>query len=180
MVACRSGLSSRRSVAPDADDVIGRDRVDGLIVFVGPRLSSAKRQELAGLAEMARRWSIGFVGIVGSFRVHLDDPDAEEAERFALSRFRKVTPESRVVVFRPGHLLGPHSALSRALRRLAPLSPLIPRRLATCVLECIGAVRHDRIGAARRGRTARRGQHRSDPGPRSTGLHAARREHSLE
>jgi hypothetical protein len=120
---------------PAPESVIGRDRVESLIVFVGPRLSEAKRRALAGLAEMARQRSIGFIGIVGSFRVHLDDADAEEAERFALSRFLDVAPESRVVVFRPGHLLGPHSGLSRAVRRLAPLWPLFPRRLATCVLE---------------------------------------------
>jgi hypothetical protein len=120
---------------PAPDNVIGRYRVESLIVFVGPRLSAASRRELAGLAEMARRRSVGFIGIVGSFRVHLDDVDAEEAERFALSRFREVAPESRVVIFRPGHLLGPHSVLSRTLRHLAPLSPLIPTRLATCILE---------------------------------------------
>jgi hypothetical protein len=59
-------LKPEECARPTSDNVIGRDRVDGLIVFVGPRLSSAKRRELAGLAEVARRWSIGFVGIVGS------------------------------------------------------------------------------------------------------------------
>jgi hypothetical protein len=146
-------LRPEECARPTPDDVIGRDRVDGLIVFIGPRLSAARRRELAGLAEMARRWSIGFVGIVGSFRVHLDDPDADEAERFALSQFREVAPESRVVVFRPGHLLGPHSALGHALRRLAPLSPLIPRRLATCVLESselFAAIESERLEGDRR------------------------------
>ena len=58
-----------------------------------------------------------------------------------------------MVVFRPGHLLGPHSALSRALRRLASLSPLFPRRLATCVLESselFAAIESERLEGGRR------------------------------
>jgi hypothetical protein len=146
-------LMLKECVRSTPDDMLARDRVEGLIVFVGPCLSAAKRRQLAELAEIARRWSIGFVGIVGSFRVHLDDPDAEEAERVARSQFREVAPESRVVVFRPGHLLGPHSTLSRVLRRLAPLSPLIPSRLATCVLESsdlFAAIESERLEQGRR------------------------------
>jgi hypothetical protein len=142
-------------------DVIGRDRLGGLIVFIGPRLNAAKRRELASLAETARHWSIGFVGIVGSFRVHLDDLAALEAEQFALSQFQEVSPEFRVVVFRPGHLLGPHSAVSRALKRLAPLSPMIPRRLATCVLESselFAAIESERLEGGRRPADGRAGR----------------------
>ncbi|MHB1556106.1 MAG: hypothetical protein ACYC61_01370 [Isosphaeraceae bacterium] len=128
----------------------GRDRANALIVFVGPRLTEARRRELAAVAELARRWSIGFVGIVGSFRVHLDDPAAEEAERFAQALFDKTAPSSRIVVFRPGHLLGPYSSTGRALRWLAPFWPLIPARLATCVLpttELFEAIEAERLGA---------------------------------
>lgn len=126
----------------------GRDQVDALVVFIGPRLSEGRRRELADLAELARRWSIGFVGIVGSFRVHLDDPAAEETERFALNVFDKAVPGARVVVFRPGHLLGPQSAMARALGWLAPLWPLIPARLSTCVLppsELFDAIESERL-----------------------------------
>ncbi len=126
------------------------NRGDALMIFIGPHVSEARRRELADLAELARRWSIGFVGIVGSFRVHLDDPAAEEAERFAFALFDNAVPGARVVVFRPGHLIGPQSAMGRALGWLAPLWPLIAPRLATCVLppsELFDAIESERLEA---------------------------------
>jgi hypothetical protein len=135
------------------DVLAGRDRISGLIVFVGPRLTAAKRRELARLAEVARRSPIDFIGIVGSFRVHLDDSEAEEAERFALQYFPEGDSTPRVVVFRPGHVLGPHAPLSRALRHLAPLAPLVPRRLVTCALESselFAAIESERLEGDRR------------------------------
>ncbi len=106
-----------------------------LILFLPPRLSESDRRRLADLIKATSRWPIRFVGIVGTFRVHLDDPAAEEAERFAISLVRSSGIDSRVAVFRPGYVLSPNSGASRWLRRLAPLFPLAPSHLRTCFIE---------------------------------------------
>src|SRR5262249_41855579 len=106
-----------------------------LIVFLGPRLTEPQRGALADLLRAASGWPIRFVGMVSTFRVHLDDPAAEEVERLALELVRASGLPSRVTVFRPGHVLSATSGVSRWLRRLAPLFPLVPRRLRTCFVE---------------------------------------------
>ncbi len=144
------GRLPREWLRSPSEGPAGRDQPNAMIVFIGPRLSEARRRDLAGLAEQARRWSIGFVGIVGSFRVHLDDPAAEEAERFARALFEKAVPGPRIIVFRPGHLIGPHSPAGRAIRWLAPLWPLIPARLSACFLpasEMFEAIEAERLDA---------------------------------
>lgn len=144
------GRLAREWLRATPEGSTGRDRANALIVFIDPRLSEARRRELANVAEQARRWSIGFVGIVGSFRVHLDDLAAEEAERFARELFEKAVPDSRILVFRPGHLIGPHSSTGRAVGWLAPLWPLIPARLSACVLpqsELFDAIEVERLDA---------------------------------
>jgi hypothetical protein len=132
----------------DARDELGS--ASGLIVFVGPRLTEEGRRKAVGLVELARRCGTRFIGIVGSFRVHLDDPDSEEAEQYALSLFGSGEPEARVVVFRPGHVISPHSRVSRFLKRFAPLYPLFPGRLSTCFIEgeeLFAAIESERVEA---------------------------------
>ena len=65
--------------------------------------------------------------------MHLDDPDVTELENYVLSRTSNLA--ARVVVFRPGHVLSRHSAISRLLRRLAFCYPLVPERLCSCFVE---------------------------------------------
>ncbi len=114
-----------------ASDYLGSvDRESGtptLVLFIGERLTSDRRRELDDLARTLQGQSIDLIAIVGSFRVHLDDPAAEETERFAVDLFRNAVPGARVIVFRPGHL-------DSSLKRWAPLWPLFPRWLTTCVL----------------------------------------------
>ncbi len=42
---------------------------------------------------------------------------------------------ARVVVFRPGHVLSPHSNLGKFLRRFGAFYPLIPKRVTSCFIE---------------------------------------------
>src|SRR5262249_61207897 len=74
-----------------------------LILFLAPRLTEEGRRAAVGLLGLALRQPIRFVGIVSTFRVHIDDPDSEEAEQYALSVFGSGDLEARAVVFRPGH-----------------------------------------------------------------------------
>ena len=93
--ACRPEFSSRRSAHADArrrDRPRPRRGPDRLrrAAPVGGRATGAGRPGGDGTSMVARirrhRRQL--------FRVHLDDSDAEEVERFALSRFREVAPRS--------------------------------------------------------------------------------------
>ncbi len=86
-----------------------------------------------------------------AFAYHLDDPDVIEVENQVVSRATALF--DRVVVFRPGHVLGQHSRMFRLLKRLASFYPLFPRRLSSCFLEgteLFVAIEEERL-AERRG-----------------------------
>jgi hypothetical protein len=122
-----------------------------LILFLNSRLNERERRELDELLGIARRWQTGFVGIISSFRLYLDDPDVMEVENHVLSRTSDLF--ARVVVFRPGHVLSPHSNIGRLLQRFAPIYPLIPKRLSSCFIEgteLFGAVETARLEERRR------------------------------
>ncbi|WP_165221634.1 hypothetical protein [Aquisphaera insulae] len=106
-----------------------------LILFLTPRPTAEGRRALADLLKAVQGRDVRFVGIVGSFRIHLDDPECEAAERDALARVREGVPDARVVVLRPGHVLGGRSPVDASLRRLAPFSPLVPGRLHSCFIQ---------------------------------------------
>jgi hypothetical protein len=108
-------------------------RVPSLVLFVNSRLNARERRELDELLGTARRSQTGFVGIVSTFRLHLDDPDVMEVENYVLSRASDLS--ARVAVFRPGHVLSRHSSTSRFLQRFAPFYPLVPKRLSSCFIE---------------------------------------------
>ena len=108
-------------------------RVDSLVLFVSAPLTPLERRQLDDIFAVANRYRIRFVAIVSSFRVHLGDLEAIEAENEAVSRATNAS--CRVVVFRPGHVLSRHSHLLRRLERLAPFYPLIPRRLSSCFVD---------------------------------------------
>jgi hypothetical protein len=142
------------------DEWGGRAPAVSLILFLGPRLTEAERRVLADLLRAASRWPIRFIGLISTFRVHLDDPTAEEVERLALSLVRASGLQCRVTLFRPGYVLSRNSGVTRWLRRLAPLFPLVPRRLATCFIggaEFFAAVEAERLDDGRQAGTARLG-----------------------
>lgn len=148
------GREARVEVVP-GDDEGGRGPAS-LVLFLPPRLGEPERGRLAELLDAATRRSVGFVGIVGTFRVHLNDPVAEETERLALALVRSSGIAARVAVFRPGLVLSPHSGVSRWLRRLGPLFPLAPGRLRTCFIEgeeLFAAIEAERSRDARTGGT---------------------------
>jgi hypothetical protein len=74
-----------------------------------------------------------FVAVVSTFRVHLGDRAATAAEDHVLARLKAL--RGRVVLFRVGHILSPHSRASAWLRRLGFAYPLVPRRLRSCFVD---------------------------------------------
>jgi len=116
---------------PAAWDELGR--AESLIVFVGARPTAQRRRELAELLQVARRQPLKLIGVVSTFRVHLDDPEAAEIENEIISLLRETS--ARVVVFRPGLVLSRNSGVDKFLQRFAPLYPLIPGRISSCFLE---------------------------------------------
>ncbi len=134
LAGAEGALSPEETSSPEPNDW-GETEPTSLIVFLAPSPTEPERRWLADLLMAAGRRPIRFVGIVSTFRVHLDDPAAEEAERLALSLIRSSGIEARVAIFRPGHVLSPNSDVSRWLRHLGPLFPLVPRRLHTCFVE---------------------------------------------
>ena len=126
-------LSMDELLRPSPDNWSEHGQVTSLILFINSRLTARERRELDDVLGIARRWQTRFVGIISTFRLHLDDPDVTEVENYVLSRTSDLL--ARVVVFRPGHVLSQHSNTGRILRRFAPFYPLIPRRLSSCFIE---------------------------------------------
>lgn len=109
------------------------ERVTALVLFLPPRLRERDRQSLDAVLARVREWRTEFVAAVSSYSVHLGDKDVAQAEEYLLTRAKDLG--TRVVVFRPGHVLSPRSHASARLRRLGFLSPLVPARLRGC---CVG------------------------------------------
>ena len=74
-----------------------------------------------------------FVGIVSTFRIHLDDLEAAKLEAHVLGLAHGLS--ARIVVFRPGHLLSPNSRAATWLRRFGFCSSLVPSRFRSCFVE---------------------------------------------
>src|SRR5262249_27981078 len=97
------------------------------------RLTVTELRALEDLLQSARRWQTRFVGIISTFRFHLDDPGVAELEDDTLARASSLPAD--IAVFRPGHVLSPHSRMSRSLARFAAWSPLTPGHLRACLIE---------------------------------------------
>lgn len=103
------------------------------VVFLQRRLTAPGRAALDGLAARLRDRPPPLVCLVSTCRVHLGDRAAIAAEAHALRLLEPL--RTRVVVFRPGHLLSDHSPACSRLRRLGALFPLVPGRLRSCFVD---------------------------------------------
>ena len=110
-----------------------RDRAQSAVLFITSRLTRDQRRELDDILALTRRAQARFIGIVSTFRFHLDDPDVESVENDV--RFRCSGSGARVIIFRPGHILSRHSRTSWFLNNCAPFFPLLPKRLTSCFVE---------------------------------------------
>jgi hypothetical protein len=122
-----------------------------IVVFLKPKLTETDRRALDDMFEVAVNSQTEFIGVVSTFRVHLGDDSAADAEAHALARLKRLP--ARVVVFRPGHILSRNSLASTRLRRFSFNSPVIPQRFRTCCIkgeELFAAIEKERRAAASR------------------------------
>ncbi len=129
--AARAGrplaLLSPEDVA--SDDPAHAD-APAVVLFLPARLTESDRRAIDQVLRRADAWDTDRIAVVSTYRVHLGDPGPTEAEAYVLARARPL--RARLAVFRPGHVLSPHSPAAARLRRLGALYPLVPRRLHGC------------------------------------------------
>jgi hypothetical protein len=138
--------------AGQADKTVGRDAVGAVFLFLPRRLTARNRPLLDEVLAFSDRQRARFVCLVSSFRVHFGDRRATEAEDYALGLARRLP--TRLVVFRPGHVISANSRAGAWLRRLGFCRPLVPRHLRGCCVE--GANLFDAIESQRRDPRPRR------------------------
>jgi hypothetical protein len=134
-VTCWAADLSDPSVIGKLPVAGGGGRVGALVIFLGSRLTERDRRMLDEMLARVADWQTEFVAIVTSFRVHLGDEGAKQAEAHVLDRAGGLEEKTRIVVFRPGHVLSSHARVAARLRRFAWCYPLVPRRLRGCCID---------------------------------------------
>jgi hypothetical protein len=122
------GFATKDYLAAHAED-----RLAGIVLFLDRNDNPRDRELLQTLAEIAAIKQPACVCIVSSFRVHLGDAKTAQAEELVRACFRK--SPSKVVVFRPGHVLSPSSRVTGRLKACRFLAPLVPDRFTTCCVD---------------------------------------------
>ncbi len=113
-------------------DILPESLVANVVLVLPSRLSAERRKALERVLAAARNQGTRFITIISTFRTHLQDSTAIEAETHVRSQL--LGANLRVVVIRPGHVLSPNSKLTRALRRFSFVAPLVLACLrTTCV-----------------------------------------------
>jgi hypothetical protein len=110
-----------------------QDRIGSVVIFLGRNATKREQDLLAAVADLAVEKRVDCICLVSSFRVHLGDACAQRAEEFLAQRL-KDTP-TRIVVFRPAHILSPRSRFNEPLRKYRSLAPLVPARFTTCSVD---------------------------------------------
>jgi hypothetical protein len=130
---------------------LDRSRLEDIVLFLPPRLGADERSALDALLALAKEHQTNFIGIVSTFRVHLGDETAAEAEGYVLDQLKGT--RTRVAIFRPAHILSEHSTASVNLHRFSFLAPLVPGRYRSCCVaghELFAAINDARQGSPRR------------------------------
>ena len=116
-----------------------------LVLFLSSQFTARDQTAVTGILRFADEAHASFVGIVSTFRVHLDDTKTAKLEAHVLGLTNGSA--ARVVVFRPGHLLSPNSRASTWLRRFSFCAPLVPNRFRCCFVgndELFAAIENER------------------------------------
>ncbi len=112
---------------------LGRENLAAVVLFLRSQLTGREQRGLDELLILAVERRAEFVGVVSTFRVHLGDRDAAEAEGQVLEKTRELS--ARIAVFWPGFVLSHGARAGRWLRRIGFCFPLVPRRLRSCCVE---------------------------------------------
>jgi hypothetical protein len=108
-------------------------RISAAVLFL-PRSPTA--QEEAALDELTAvlaQEKVGRVCVVSSFLAHFGDRRAVGPEARVLDRLQG--SPVRTVLFRPAHVLSPHSPAGAWVRALWFCHPLVPKRFTSCFVE---------------------------------------------
>jgi hypothetical protein len=109
------------------------NRSASVVLFLGQGQAKEERAALDAVVELARTAKVRTICIVGSFRVHVGDPETARAEAEAVAKLQPLV--GRLVLFRASHVLSPNCRLDRQLRRWAWLHPLVPSRFASGFID---------------------------------------------
>ncbi|MCH5377125.1 MAG: hypothetical protein JJ992_24440, partial [Planctomycetes bacterium] len=103
-----------------------------VVIFLGEEFDRRSHKLLDIIGGIVAETPPESICLISSFRVHFGDSEAIELEDSARERFAQSS--ARLTVFRVGILLGKSSRAEREFRQLAPLYPLVPRRLRSTIL----------------------------------------------
>jgi hypothetical protein len=143
-VVCDPGVRRKVAGRPGwhpADGFSGREYLAAhpgrclaaVVIFLDNHLTHRDRPVLEEVLEVVREMRAGCVCVVSCFRAHLGERAAIRAETFVLRSLEGLP--ARVVVFRPSHVVSPHSRLGTLLRTSWFWFPLLPGRFQCCCVE---------------------------------------------
>jgi len=124
-----------------------------LVLFLKPKLSVAEKTALDRLLAGMSSGEECRVSIVSTFRVHLWDAEAIEAEQHVVRAAKRFS--LRPTVFRPGHILSDRSPVLAAAGRWGCCYPLVPSRMRSCFVTgsaLFGAIEQERLAQPTRSR----------------------------
>jgi hypothetical protein len=111
----------------------GNSRIAAMVLFLGERFTESDRAALDTPARLIADRSVESICVVSTFRVHLEEREAIEAEAHVLACLKGLC--AKLVVLRPGYVISPHSPVSALLRRYGSCFPLMPGWLRHCFVE---------------------------------------------
>ena len=127
---------------------------ESLVLFLKPALSNEEKCHLDRLLASVASEGTSRLCVVSTFRVHLDDAAAIDAEAHVLRCARHLG--LRPTVIRPGHILSDRSPLLAAAERWGCFYPLVPVRLRSCFVggsALFAAIEQERNAQCPRSRT---------------------------
>jgi hypothetical protein len=121
------------TASADLQRMFDRAAPSALVLFLKPCRKDRHRAMVGNVLARAAGARVKLAVIVSSFRLHLDDKNAAEAESYARDQAQALGMFT--LVFRPGHVLSPNSMGSVRLRQLGFGYPLVPKWLRSCCIE---------------------------------------------
>ena len=105
------------------------NRSGSVVLFLGRGQAKEERAALDAVVELARRAKVRTVCIVGSFLVHVGDPETAHAEAEAVAKLQPLV--GRLVLFRASHVLSPElpsGPTTAAMGLVTPVGPVTFRQ----------------------------------------------------
>jgi hypothetical protein len=108
-------------------------RFTAVVLFLDQYQNARQRSLVDTVSRLVADLHIERVCVVSTYRVHLGDRRAIDAEAEVLGHFRSLP--ARIAVFRPGPILSPNAPMTARLASLWYCHPLVPRNWTGCFLD---------------------------------------------